>query len=518
MIRIFRGMLGFGVLLAAAGSAQAGRDPAAEAVLDTNCVACHERDQNGELPRINAVRKTPEGWQLTIRRMKQWHAITPTPADERTLVKYLSDTQGLAPEEAAPYRAVVERRPGNIETADDADINVYCARCHSYARAALQRRDTAEWVKHVHMHLGQWPTLEYQASGRDREWFKVASTDIAKKLGEKWPLKTSAWAAWQRHKTADLAGTWRLAGHRPGKGDYSGSLVVKRVGTDLYALSYRLTYADGSTVAGKGQSILYTGYEWRGATSLGKDKIREIYEVAADGDSIKGRWFLAQESAIGGTLRGVRANRPTVLAVSPDHLKAGQSARLTVVGAGLSGKVDLGPGITIEKIISNSADTVTVQATAAKDAAVGPRPVAVGSAKAESGLVVYDRVGSVKVEPAFDIARVGANGGPIAGVPAQFEAVAYTADGLRIGVVPASWSIDNFDKDAVEAGDAAFGGRITPVGLFVPAGAGPNPARKGANNAANLTVKAKVTDGTETIEGDGHLIVTLQRWNDAPLR
>ena len=44
-----------------------------------------------------------------------------------------------------------------------------CARCHSYARVALQRRDAAEWLKLVHFHLGQYPTTEYQAGGRDRE-------------------------------------------------------------------------------------------------------------------------------------------------------------------------------------------------------------------------------------------------------------------------------------------------------------------------------------------------------------
>jgi len=532
MIRYKNGMIG---LLAATvavawfwgGAAWAKAPAAPETILAEKCGSCHDRDAAGHYARISVVRKTPEGWEGSIRRMRQWHGLILGEAEERVLVKYLADTQGLAPEEAAPHRAVIERRPGTVEAIDDAELGVYCGRCHTYARAALQRRDTDDWVKHIHTHLGQWPTLEYHASARDREWWKIATTEVAAKLGAKWPLVTEAWTRWQSHRAADLSGRWRLAGHRPGRGDYQGHLDIKRTGIDAYAVSYTLTYADGATIVGAGRSVVYTGYEWRGSAALGNETLHEVYRIAEDGNSLDGRWFLDHDSAIGGDIKAVRETVPAVLAVQPAALKTGRAETVTIIGAKLDGALDLGPGVVVEKTLAHAADHITVVARASKDAVIGPHAVAVGGLSAAGALVVYDKVGSVRVEPALNIARVGANGGPLPVAPSQFEAVGYldgpdgkagTADDIRIGVLPARWSTRDFDKEAEEAEDAHFGGRIGRTGLFIPAGAGPNPARKGTNNAANLAVVAQVTDGERTLEGLGHLIVTLQRWNDAPIR
>ena len=90
---------------------------------------------------------------------------------------------------------------------------------------------------------------------------------------------------------------------------------------------------------------------------------------------------------------------------------------------------------------------MTVLATAAKDAADGARPVTVGEAKLADGLAVFHKIDKLVVEPAYTIARTGGDGGPIAKLPAQFEAVAY-AGGLRLGVVAAKWSTAPFDAIA----------------------------------------------------------------------
>ena len=37
------------------------------------------------------------------------------------------------------------------------------------------------------------------------------------------------------------------------------------------------------------------------------------------------------------------------------------------------------------------------------------------------------------------------------------------------------------------------------------------------NNTANLKVVARVRDGTSSVEGDSHLIVTVQRWITTPI-
>lgn len=510
----------------AANAARADEAASSDKLVAEKCGGCHDKGPDGRRVRIGAIRKTPEGWDQTLRRMQQWHYVHLSEAEQRLLVKHFADTQGLAPEETAPFRAVVERRPGTIESTDDHELAVYCARCHSYARTGLQRRDAPEWLKLVHTHVGQWPTLEYQASSRDREWWRVATTELPDRLGQKFPFTSAAWTAWQGHAPVDLAGTWRVAGHRPGKGDYAGTLAVERTGPDQYAVQHRLVFADGTQLEGRGESIVYTGYEWRGTATLGEQAVHEVFQVSADGARLNGRWFF-DDAVIGGDLAAVRAGQQEILAVQPPFLKAGQESVVTIVGSGLAGPVDLGPGVTVGKVLTASADSVAVVAIAEAATAIGPRDVAVGAARRNGGLVVYDRPDSVRVEPGYDIARVGGNGGPVPTVPAQFEAVAYlngpdgkpgTADDVRIGVLPAAWSVGNYDAEAAAADDAAYGGRIDQTGLFVPAGAGPNPARQGANNAANLTVKAAVTDGPATLQGMAHLIVTLQRWNDSPIR
>ena len=60
---------------------------------------------------------------------------------------------------------------------------------------------------------------------------------------------------------------------------------------------------------------------------------------------------------------------------------------------------------------------------------------------------------------------------------------------------------------------------MTAAGMFEPAGAGLNPERPfSTNNVGDLLVKASVDDKGQSVEGTGHLIVTVQRWNDPPIR
>lgn len=508
----------------AAASAAEGAGTA-EAVLRAKCSGCHEGTSEGGMLRIGGQRKSPEGWLMTIRRMSQWHGVALSGDEERILVKHLADTQGLAPGEAAPFRYLLEHRPGMVESPDDADLATFCARCHSYARAGLQRRSEEEWTKLVHMHLGQWPTTEYHAMARDRRWWEIASTEIPRKLAEKWPLASAEWDSWRQRRPADPAGRWRVAGHRPGKGDYSGRLVVRHAGPDRYALSYRLAYADGSTVSGDGSALIYTGHEWRGSVTLGGEEISEVFTISPDGATIAGRWFRDAEPAIGGEMRAVRDVRPAVLAVHPAHAKVGELTRITIIGNHLKGRIDLGPGVAIEALLSTGVDAVTVAVRASPEA-VGRHDVAVGEAAAAGAFFVYDKIDAVRVEPPYTIARIGGNGGPVPPVPAQFEAVGYmrgadgepgTEDDVRIGIMPAAWSVENFDDWAAQLKDAQFGGVIDQAGLFSPGPAGMNPERGGANNIANLFVRAVVRDGGAEVEGRGRLIVAPQRWVNPPL-
>jgi quinohemoprotein amine dehydrogenase len=141
---------------------------------------------------------------------------------------------------------------------------------------------------------------------------------------------------------------------------------------------------------------------------------------------------------------------------------------------------------------------------------------------------LYERIGTLKVQPAFAVARIGGNGSPTPKVEARFDAEAWAAgadgkvgtdDDFRIGVVPAKWSVAPFDDVAAHDQDVKFAGLMdASTGVFVPGGAGPNPARRmSANNVGNLKVIAEVANGGEPVKGEGRLIVAAPRWNNPPI-
>lgn len=514
--------VGFASLAAPAGAQQSG-----EALLNSRCSGCHERIADGKLSRVSEIRKTPEGWDMNIARMMIMHGVEVTSAERAALVKYLSDTQGLAPVETREWRYILERRPAVVENIPDEDLGVMCARCHSYARTALQRRNEADWVKHAHFHLGQWPTTEYQALGRDRNWWEIASTVVPGKLAKLYPYESTAWNAWKGRPKADLSGAWRVVGNRPGKGSFEGVVALTGKGGDNYSVSMEINYSDGSSARGSGAAILYTGYEWRASVNLGGEESLQVMALSASAGEMSGRWFLADQDAISGAMQMARSGagaQARVLAVTPPYIRVGETAQLAIHGVNLGDKVSLGKGVKVNSVVSSSATTVVVSATAS--GSPGEHTVVAGAAQGPEALAVYGKVDSIMVEPGYNIARVG--GGAIPPVPAQFEAVAYmngpdgeagTADDIRIGVMPAKWSVANHGDFAEALNDVKYTGKITPAGMFEPAIAGPNPERPfQTNNAGDLSVNAVVDVGGQTLEGSGHLIVTVQRWNDPPIR
>src|SRR4051794_100566 len=75
-----------------------------------NCSRCHVRDSSGVMQRLSYMRKTPEGWEISLRRMVALQHVRVDPATARAIIKYLSNAQGLAPAEARPARFESERR------------------------------------------------------------------------------------------------------------------------------------------------------------------------------------------------------------------------------------------------------------------------------------------------------------------------------------------------------------------------------------------------------------------------
>ena len=229
-------------------------------------------------------------------------------------------------------------------------------------------------------------------------------------------------------------------------------------------------------------------------------------------------------------MRAVRdSGQALVLAVQPPYLQAGSEGVLRIVGLNLDGAVNLGPGLeVVETLAGEGADTL-VKVVASADAATGRRAIQMGAATLPDAITVFSTIDRLAVEPAFAIGRVGGDGGSEPVEQAIFDAVAYSAgpdaeigtgDDLRIGPVPASWSVEPWNEQAVIDQDLRFAGQMDKdSGVFTPAGAGPNPERKyQTNNAGNLKVVATVQQGEKTLRGDGHLIVTVQRWNNPPIR
>src|SRR4029079_10353774 len=65
--------------------------PITERAIVGNCIGCHKQDSAGVVQRISFERKTPEGWEMSVRRMVGLHHLDLDPKDARTIVRYLSD-------------------------------------------------------------------------------------------------------------------------------------------------------------------------------------------------------------------------------------------------------------------------------------------------------------------------------------------------------------------------------------------------------------------------------------------
>ena len=76
--------------------------PVKNPLVASKCGSCHAADAKGNMSRISWIRTTPEGWEEAIKRMVRLHNVSLEPDDARKILHYLSDEQGLAPEEAKP--------------------------------------------------------------------------------------------------------------------------------------------------------------------------------------------------------------------------------------------------------------------------------------------------------------------------------------------------------------------------------------------------------------------------------
>src|SRR5687768_12493404 len=66
----------------------------ADPVVLRKCATCHARDSTGHVGRLSYLRKTPEGWEASVRRMASLAGVKLQPDEARSIVKYLSNRQG----------------------------------------------------------------------------------------------------------------------------------------------------------------------------------------------------------------------------------------------------------------------------------------------------------------------------------------------------------------------------------------------------------------------------------------
>ncbi len=517
-----------------------------QAVID-NCSACHTRDDSGRMSRLSYLRKTPEGWQTSIRRMIALNDLDVEPAVARQVVRYLSDNHGLAPEELRPGNFEVERRMIDYDYEADDDTEITCTQCHSMGRVITQRRTKEEWALLMATHRGLYPIVDSQAFRYNgppegtpgaRDDTRHPMDKAVNHLAEEYPLETPEWSDWSATmRPARLAGTWAVTATQTGYGRLFGAATIEAVpGSDEeFTTSTTLSYArTGRTVTRQGSATVYTGFQWRGRSTLdtGLDPLREVLIVERDWEEISGRWFAGDYDEFGLDVRFHRVGSdPVVVGMEPRALRIGANDQtVTIFGANLpsslaSGDLDLGPGISVDRVVSVTDGSATVQVDVDEGAAVGSRDIYVAGARLPEAGFVYDEVHSIRVNPPWGMARVGGVAMPKGFV--QFEARAYhdgldgrteTDDDVDLGVVDPTWSIEEYDATFIDD-DIEYVGGVDESGLFTPAIDGPNPERVGnRNNIGDVWVVATLQPegAARPLRARSHLIVTVplyMRWD-----
>ncbi len=441
--------------------------PVTDALTISKCSSCHAKDDKGNLSRISWIRTTPEGWEEAIKRMIRLNGLTLDPADAKAIVKYLSNSHGLAPEEAKPVMYMTEHRIQDEVIPNDS-VKATCNNCHALGRAFQWHRTRSEWSLLADTHSALYTQAESAfrrngrggggggggnnaAAGRGGRGGAAAAAPAAGGDGEagggaaaggqavsldasldflakSYGLHTPEWSAWKaRMRAPKYTGRWLITAHIPGKGKYYGELTVAPgAAEDEFKTTVKLQPVNGGpAITRTGTSVVYSGYSWRGrsrggtlaANAAPDDLNREMREAlwfSPDQTWAEGRWFWGEYQEFGVDVKLKRATADTQLTVLDRYsLKTGSQAQpVRVIGNNLPATVkpsdlDFGPGVTAKTIVSHTPGEIVVQVDVAADAVPGKRDLVLGNAILEGALVVYDKVDYIKVLPEASIARLG---------------------------------------------------------------------------------------------------------------
>jgi quinohemoprotein amine dehydrogenase len=524
--------------------------PVKDQLVISKCGGCHTSDAKGNMSRISWIRTTPEGWEEAIKRMVRLQGAVLEPDDARKILRYLSDEQGLAPEEAKPVEYFPEHRMVDEKVPND-EVSKACVACHVLAKPLSWRRSSEEWKTLVNTHVALFPwvdSLNFQRfPRRPGEPPPPPGTDLRPPveqalafLAQSGSLHSPEWAEWHvGMRTPKLTGRWLVSGSQPGKGKFFGVMDVESSpSTEYFTTKTKLTFpADGSVTTETGKSIVYTGYAWRGRSTADNHHvgpndptvIREVMMLSRNQSQLEGRWFWGAYQEFGMDAAMRRATlAPAVLGVDLYSLKSGSNGNeVRIYGdhfpGGLTpGDLDFGAGVTVKKIINQSPELIKVAVDVASGATPGKRDVAVKNAVAPAAFAVYDRIDYIRVSPQTSLSHLGSEPHPKG--YCQFDAIAYangpdgkegTADDIELGPVKATWKLEEFIA-TIGDDDVDFVGNLDPVsGLFTPALDGPNPKRKfGRNNYGDVWVVAtfKPAGSEQALTGRSYLIVTVPQY------
>ena len=537
-----------------AAAATASRDegiPIDNDVVRSRCGSCHRSDDKKRMSRISYRRATPENWEKTIKRMVTLNHATLDPADARTILKYLSDHLGLAPEELRPIAFEPERRMVEYTYTADKDTADTCGSCHSMSRVVSERRTKDEWSLLVAMHRGYYPLVDNQpmanglgfrrtrpretepgADGRppdNRHPMDKAIEHLEKAL----PLNTSEWSAWSAAmQSPRLGGRWAVVGTAAGKGMVYGQVTIAAdtSAPDSFTTDVKYTVArTGESVTRTGKAVIYTGYQWRGRGAVGSDSPwREVMFIERGWNEMWGRWFTGPYDETGIDVKLVRlTGAPVVFGTSVSAVRAGAGSQtVKIFGANLPASpkpedIGLGQGVKVARVVSAAPEEISVELEVAPNAPVGARDLSIAGTAKPAAFVVYDKIDGIKVQPMAGMARVGGTVFPKQ--LQQFEAVGVnngpdgkpdTPDDLMLGLVDVKWSLEEYTATFGDD-DVQFVGAIDDKGLFTPALDGPNPKRSGnRNNVGDVWVVAELTspnarDTSKPLRARAHLLVTV---------
>lgn len=531
--------------------------PVDNALVRARCGSCHRPDDKGRMTRISYRRASAENWERTIKRMISLNHVTLTPEDARAILKYLTDTHGLAPEELRPIAFEGERRMIEYSyTADETTSNM-CSSCHSIARVLSERRTKEEWQLLVAMHRAYYPLVDTQPmnggqgfmrtggrGGRNAAATRPAQTPAQtptatsgsdgaaednrhpvdraiEHLAKTLPLKTSEWAAWSAAmQPPKLAGRWAVVGSQVGAGPVFGTVTVTADASapDTFTTDIRYTVArTGKTISRSGKALVFTGYQWRGRA----DDWRETLFVERDWKQMWGRWFSGayDETGIDVTLTRL-TSEPQVLGASVTAVKTGSTAQsVRIFGANLPASVrpediGFGQGVKVTSVASARPEELSVVIDVAASAPIGARDVSIAGTVKPAIFVVYDKVDGLRVVPQAGMARVG--GVVFPKQLQQFQAVGInngpdgkpdTPDDLNLGMIDVKWSLEEYTATFGDD-DLQYVGTLDQTGLFTPNVDGPNPKRTGnRNNVGDVWVVAE--ESSSKLRARAHLLVTV---------